>query len=521
MKFFKTAWIALPCILLLGGCASLGFSSTPWPNYTSVHDEKAVDFMRGVPPVKSGLLEGGVNGADYSSDDNYVLGISVTGGGMRAAAFTLGVLEELENQGVLDDVDFISSNSGGGWGVAAYLSDRADYSSANTYDLTDRRIVLSKKFQDMSEAGIKCLPVSIMENITGERTFDELYQNNSGAQLPDHFVNAAILPSESAFVFTEAYLDYFRVTRMDACNEKRYSGFDIRSSEDGGSALANVPYGYAIATSGSVPLFYTSSAKTSVCAEFGKLWESSFCNQNARKDEEKETEIHLVDGGIHDNHGYKTAIEILSEYQVGNHWENLDNLDHKNKQSKRNLCRKSGRLNCRLIQIDSTTSLISPLTTDAGNKSKGYKLAAGFGAGSGFVGQDATALRIRKAIFDGLGTDTVLLDFPSASNRSENFEAYNENLLDLIHLRKFMETRVTCYEDSGREIRADTKRKRSFNADKRAVSDDCMRNNAYRAGTLAKTTYDYDAEAGMFPVLWDLGIFVARQKKTELKTPMR
>lgn len=505
--------ILLGC-LVLTGCASLGIKSTPWPNYTAIHDEKAVDFMRNVPAVKSGLIKGGVNNADYSIDDDYVLGISVTGGGMRAAAFSLGVLQGLQEQNVLEDVDFISSNSGGGWGIAAYLSDRAEFAGKGEYAIKKRRVELSEKFEKMSETKIKCLPTSIIEHITGNKTFAELYNNKMGIPLPDHFINAAILPSESGFVFTDEYLKYFQVTEMDACNEKRYPSFDVDILKNEESIIANVPYGYAVATSGSVPLFYSSSAKTSVCLEGGKLWESSFCNQNARAKKDKDTELHLVDGGIHDNHGYKTAIEILSEYQ-----EEIE-LGRAVKNAK---CSKTGKLKCRLIQIDSTTTIVSPLTSGASKKLNSYKLAAGFGTGSGFVGQDSTALRIRETVFDGLGTDTILLDFFAASNKSQDFTAFNANLEGLNYLKDFMATRVNCYDNDGKEIEADKKgiseKRANENAVKRAKADDCSRNNAYRSGTLGKTTYDYDADAGMFPVLWDLGIFVVRQQEAKLRRP--
>ena len=82
---------------------------------------------------------------------------------------------------------------------------------------------------------------------------------------------------------------------------------------------------------------------------------------------------------------------------------------------------------------------------------------------------------------------------------------------------------MDCFDDENKKeiIKADFKNLNSKKAigqfKRRSESDDCLRNNVYRAGTIAKTTYDYDAKAGMFPVVWDLGVFVARRLESKLK----
>ena len=489
--------------IVLSGCASLGFKSTPWPNYTPVHDEKAVEFIREIPAVESGVLSGSEENTDYSLDDNLVLGISVTGGGIRAAAFTLGVLDGLQQQGLLQDVDFISSNSGGGWGIAAYVADLSGYNDDAPYSLKARRLDITNKFRDMAEnKTIKCLAASVGDHLTNNKTYGEIF-GPTNSRVPDHFVNAAILPGESPFVFSNEYLNYFQITEMDACNEKRYQHFNVDTSGSSGSSILNVPYGFAVATSGSVPLFYASSAKTSICKRKGPLWESSFCSQDQNTNHD---ELHLVDGGIHDNHAYKTAAEIFSEYQSGQRSCSLD-----------------GPTRCGLLMIDSTTNIISPFTTGAAKRFKGYKLASGFGTGSGFVGQDSTVNRLRKPLFNALGTHTVALNFFAAADlegKNFDYDPMEANFKDLNHLRAYMRDSVVCYENNGKIITADpdgisSKSARERSA-KRFDSDDCTRNNAYRAGTLAKTTYDFDEDAGMFPILWDLGVFVVRQKSEML-----
>ena len=50
-----------------------------------------------------------------SSSTNLDLGVAISGGGLRSASFSFGVLKTLYDQGVLGDVDIISTVSGGGY----------------------------------------------------------------------------------------------------------------------------------------------------------------------------------------------------------------------------------------------------------------------------------------------------------------------------------------------------------------------------------------------------------------------
>ena len=89
--------------------------------------------------------------------DNDVVGMAISGGGMRASAFTLGVfagLEEITKKdseaSALDRVDFASANSGGSWALAALLANlRADpaFSPRNDYQHYADTFKLLNKFQ--------------------------------------------------------------------------------------------------------------------------------------------------------------------------------------------------------------------------------------------------------------------------------------------------------------------------------------------------------------------------------------
>ena len=59
--------------------------------------------------------------------DNKKIGLSLSGGGYRAAAFHLGTLNKMNELGILQDVDIISTISGGSITGAAYNLNKDSY----------------------------------------------------------------------------------------------------------------------------------------------------------------------------------------------------------------------------------------------------------------------------------------------------------------------------------------------------------------------------------------------------------
>src|SRR4051812_7256493 len=55
------------------------------------------------------------------STDHQLVGLALSGGGIRSATFSLGVLRALEHRGLLRHVDYLSTVSGGGF-IGACLS---------------------------------------------------------------------------------------------------------------------------------------------------------------------------------------------------------------------------------------------------------------------------------------------------------------------------------------------------------------------------------------------------------------
>lgn len=53
--------------------------------------------------------------SDHPTTDNGLVGLALSGGGMRSASFNLGVLQALHGSGAIARVDYLSTVSGGGW----------------------------------------------------------------------------------------------------------------------------------------------------------------------------------------------------------------------------------------------------------------------------------------------------------------------------------------------------------------------------------------------------------------------
>ena len=79
------------------------------------------------------------------TNDGKKIGLALSGGGYRAAAYHIGALRALHKLGVLDKVDVISSVSGGSIIAAYYALHNGDYQS---FDET-----FSKKFRK----GVLCV----------------------------------------------------------------------------------------------------------------------------------------------------------------------------------------------------------------------------------------------------------------------------------------------------------------------------------------------------------------------------
>lgn len=472
-------------IYLLASCADLGIKSNIFPVSVEVHNRDSIDFYR-ASPLTDGRLGDGL-GARPLTEDSRLVGLATSGGGARAAAYTLGILAELQtlhpnsSRNALEEVDFISSNSGGSWGIAAYLSDRRRSGGAS--NLQARRADLIGRFRRASDGRILCWASRFTDAVTDGLTYEGLY-NGGDWRPPATFFNASILPAQYPFVFSEAFLRHYQTRELGAC------GRAVSAS----GQMADLPIGFAAASSGSVPGFYASYARTGLCDDDdGAARTASFCNR--RLSGGQRNALHIVDGGLYDNIGFRTAYEIF----------------HAHRQS-REIRQRA------LIIINSTFD--TSAQTVAGTGSPG-RFLGGILMGMGFPGQDAAFDRLHRPMLNSVGVDdVVLLDFVSTSGFREEQAPL---LTGLEELAEFAALEVDCFGPDGRisERRARPRGVRGrlsigqSLAVLRAAGGDCLSTNFYRAGTLSKTTYL--ADPGKFMIMWQLGQLSVRMNAAQIR----
>ena len=237
--------------------------------------------------------------------DDLSLILTFSGGGTRAASFSYGVLKELRHQNLLDEIDVISSVSGGSFTSAYY----GLYGEGIFEDFEEKFLKkpiqtrLIDKFSNplnwfnLSFSNRSDYVASLYEEeIFGKKTFADLKKDG-----PRIIINATDLSTGNVFSFTNE-------------NFRRIC-----------SNLDSYPIGRAVTASSAVPVLF--SPITLKNYEGCNLY--SYQKRKARKllsyrdkqslkvrayqDKTRYPYLHLVDGGIADNLGIRSLFHIVSE----------------------------------------------------------------------------------------------------------------------------------------------------------------------------------------------------------------
>jgi NTE family protein len=247
--------------------------------------------------------------------DEYTIGLSFSGGGLRAAAFAFGVLQALAQAestqpSVLDDVSFISSVSGGSL-VAAYYGLHgpamlADFRAKVLLQDMERTMLMSLvspgNILRLLNGGLNDrgnLSVRLDRDIFGGATFADMYRRNK----PAIWINATDVYNRTPFVFTEPVFDAL-------CSD-----------------LAAFPVAEAVHASLAVPLVFAPvvlESFPSKCAAPSAAWTNRFADapspNTARtahavaqavrnyRNPAVQRYVKLVDGGITDNYGLSSIM---------------------------------------------------------------------------------------------------------------------------------------------------------------------------------------------------------------------
>jgi len=282
--------------LMMGGCSTV----RPWQNLPA---------RDGAPPVTRATTQ--VD--DLARTPSLVVAVTLSGGGARAAAFGLGVLQELKATGftwegrqttLLDEVGLVSGVSGGSVLAAHYAAFgdetlarfEPDFLLADFQSGLIGRALSPVALYDMSSSWYG------RSNVLAER-LDKLYRGRSFGDLqasprgPRLLVTATDLTSGAPFPFTQ---EQFALICSD---------------------LASVPLSFAVASSSAVPLLlspmtlrnHAGHCPTPAAAEGSAdgNYRIRLLRDSSRSylDAQERPFVHLVDGGLSDNLGVRALLD--------------------------------------------------------------------------------------------------------------------------------------------------------------------------------------------------------------------
>lgn len=261
--------------------------------------------------------------------------IAISGGGARAANFGLGILMALEEldlpqSNVLSEIDYFSTVSGGGFAAGAYINalhfhkytqDTTSFSLRKTYYQGGIREDLSRSYLRPVIAGWLASPKawvthldegdalekSIDNHVLGyakrrqynltEKPKDRLEmrsltlgdvfvprEDEREVLFPMFVANATNYHSMAIVPFTPDIMECYQISGYSH-RRKRYHDDEVDNPYE-------IPLAIGVKASGSFPVAISNTTMASAY-------------------DEENCYLHLTDGGIADNIGYKTALELL------------------------------------------------------------------------------------------------------------------------------------------------------------------------------------------------------------------
>ncbi|MDO6680212.1 patatin-like phospholipase family protein [Shewanella sp. 4_MG-2023] len=458
--------IILLVAYFLQGCGI--FASNPFPSNRYILDKEAVKFSETVPEISFSNLPPQEKRIGQEFPRTHII-VSSSGGGARAAAFTLGVLSELQDNivgkdsNLLNEVDYFSTVSGGGWGVASYLSNSVIKGAP--YDLGDSNnieiINQYAKYEELRDKIFDCHSNSL-STITNNVKLKDIYSEGQTEPLfPYILPNITVSANQSPFVITKEFVEHYKINKFssESCEEK----YSINLN-DIDKSIGDIPLSYAIGLSSSVPGFYLGRAETDICLQ-SEMKSSYFCEQGKHK----YTNLTLVDGGVYDNYGVFSALEILNS--------------------------KPPNEKKILIIIDANADATIPFEN---SESSNFDTAYDTGLALGFPSRTAFFQRYFTKVADVLGIEVIYIGFNTlflSDNQSQSRYSLNNLSSSYPELVEAANNRI-CYDDkTGQSLKPGNLL--------RLESKDCSNNNLFRAAINNKTTYAFGEE--MFKRMYQLG----------------
>lgn len=309
-RFFLIFLFWVVFCLIISSCKAT-LVSDPLPEYSGFSDPAAVSAFRSSTTVRfdaRAYETQSVRPNQLLKDTSLV--VTASGGGVRAEAFTLGVLAGLEElkfrteeqtSSVLDEVDYFSTVSGGGWGTLLYWAARND-AAAGDYSLVENQAQIEETVAELHAResifdAVGCLASRFSDQVSSV-TLGSMFES---PKMPYLLANGVVMPNHAPFVFSREFLQHYSVSQIFAC------GGDYRPEIE---SWRDVPLAYAIAVSSTVPGFQDAYALSRACRTDAMTGfrDSELC-QHGHYEHDL---LNLADGGLYDNYGFETAMDVLS-----------------------------------------------------------------------------------------------------------------------------------------------------------------------------------------------------------------
>ncbi|MBN1574072.1 MAG: patatin-like phospholipase family protein [Deltaproteobacteria bacterium] len=271
-----------------------------------------------------------------ADDGDFFFAISVSGGGSRAAVWTSSVLYELykevklpDGRSVLDEVDYISCVSGGSLASAYYCMRKpvVDTREKKEYDIFfdnytedmrrnfEKEIVSIYKPWQWKRVFLKATDKGVilqrvfdrMLTERGTKNFRDLHERQLKVQCPTIIINGTVMDNGSKFLFTtlrrsDFLFNTFSKTEVPEETAAAWEYILPVKEEEGamfagdiGQSIGNMRVSRAVMGSASIPLL------------FGPI----IIEGETKKMPGKMTYFHINDGGIADNLGLETVIQLM------------------------------------------------------------------------------------------------------------------------------------------------------------------------------------------------------------------
>lgn len=306
---------SIPTLLLfLSLCSGCALHTGPGVSYFNEPLPNAEAFNAAVPRAR-------VTWSGRGNAPDFVVGVSISGGGSRAATFGYSVLKLLDGLGILQHVNVVSGVSGGSLAASYFAMHRedltheegwAEFRKAMGYDFAGAAI--RKLFNPFTIAGL-LLSDSDRSNLMAQVFDERLFKGRTFGDLEDGSAPShgrATAPSSEAKPAAQGkpLKPILLINATNTTNFGQRFAFTEEQFDEIGSNLARYPLAHAVMASGAFPLFFDNVT----LRDFRPR--PPWTEETGARVAIAPRYVHLLDGGPSDNLGLDALREIAQNAAI-------------------------------------------------------------------------------------------------------------------------------------------------------------------------------------------------------------